>query len=178
MKKILGTVAVLGLASAAFAGGSPLSESEANNTPGTANFIADTFYPFGAVAIDGSLAPGDVDYFSFDLNAGDFVAAAVYDFTPDDGGDNDSLLGVFGPGGVFFDSDDDDGPGLLSAIHLFADSDGIWSIAVSGFGDSDFNGSGHDENFDYKFVFAINPIPEPASLSLLLAGAAFVLRRR
>lgn len=177
MKKLLGTVAVFGLASAAFAGGTPLSESEANNTPGTANFIADTFYPFGAVAIDGSLAPGDVDYFSFDLQAGDFVAAAVYDFTPDSGTDNDSLLGVFGPGGVFFDDDDDDGPGFLSAIHLFADSDGEWSFAVSGFGDDNFDGS-HQETFDYKFVFAINPIPEPASLSLLLAGAAFALRRR
>ena len=175
MKKLIGSVAVLGLTAAAYAQ-FPLSETEANNSPATANFVGAAFYPFGGVAIDGSLSPGDVDYFSFDLAAGDLVGVAVYDFT-DAAFDNDSLLGVFGPGGVFFDSDDDDGIGFLSSYQFEVPSTGTWSFAVSGFGDNNFDGS-HQEEFDYKFSFAINPIPEPASLGLLLAGAAFALRRR
>lgn len=195
MKKLLGIVSVLSLAAAASAASSqPLIEAEGNNTVPTANFVAAAFYPFGGVAIDGALVPGDVDYFSFDLTQGDQVGVAVYDFrsaqgtnpTPPGGtspgtpgvGGLDSLLGVFGPGGVYFGADDDDNIAFLSSYQLNIPTTGRWSFAVSGFGDPNFDGVGHTQNGTYKLAFVINQVPEPASLALLGLGAALLLRRR
>src|SRR5688500_667850 len=95
----------------------PVVELEPNNTPSTANHISPALYPTGAVAIDGVIGPdgalAGIDFFSFDLLAGDFVAVSAFDNTPEVPDDNDPLLGIFNPGGMLFDSDDDDGPGLL-----------------------------------------------------------------
>ena len=175
MKKFIG-LAVLGLAATAFAQ-TPVVESEANNSYATANFIAAALYPTAGVAIDGSLNPGDVDYFSFNLAAGDLVGLSTYDFSGNTSSALDTMIGVFGPGGAFFDFDDDDGIGFLSMYQFQVPTSGTWAFAVTGFGDGDFNGSDHTEEGDYKLGFVINPIPEPATLSLLALGA-LALRRR
>ncbi len=66
--------------------------------------------------------------------------------------------------------DDDDGIGLLSAFSFFVPESGVWSIAVSGFGDDAFDGT-HGESFDYFVAFGVNPVPAPAALALFgLAG--------
>lgn len=176
MKKLIATTAILALSVAAFADPQPLLEWEPNDTVADANFIDEMYYPYGGVAVDGDLAPGDIDFFSVDVGSGWLVTASVFDFTPAEPFDNDSLLGVFAPDGTLVDSDDDDGPGFLSSIHFFTDQPGTWTIAVTGFGDENFIGE-HEEDFGYKLVLGIN-IPEPASLSLLLLGFAGVVRRR
>jgi len=181
MKKatIFGVTAMVvgGLSASALGGIVPLDEVEPNDSIAEAQFIDSSNYPTGAVAIDGSLSPGDVDYYSFDLLAGDLISATVFDFTADPF-DNDSLLGLFDPSGALAETDDDDGIGFLSSIQFEVTETGTWTFAVSGFGDDDFVGD-HGEEFDYKLVFAINPIPAPGALALLgLAGLAGARRRR
>jgi len=159
-----------------------VQEVEPNNTPSTAQVISPALYPTGAVAIDGFIAPdgalNGIDFFAFDLLAGDFVAVSVFDDTPAID-DNDPLLGIFGPDGLLFASDDDSGPGLLPSFSFVVPTSGRWAFAVTGFGDHPtFNGS-HDEAFAYKFVFAINPVPAPSAAAIgALAGAALLRRRR
>jgi hypothetical protein len=185
MKKLLGTMLVLG-AGSAVAWALPLTEMEDNNSLPSANFVAAASYPFGGVAIDGSLTatpggPGDVDYYTFSLEAGDRVAVAVFDFVTDNTtglGGMDTLLGIFAPDGMLFDMDDDDNIGSLSAYQFTVPTTGIWGVAVAGAGDADFDGVGSSVTGDYKLVFAINPTPEPTSLALLALGGVFALRRR
>lgn len=182
--KIVLTTALLVVSAAGVANAQPVNEAEPNDTTGTAQFIPASNFPTGAVTITGTLAPGGgdttpdgIDFYSFDFTSGSLVTGSVFDFTPDIPDDNDSLLGVFAPDGTLFDFDDDDGPGLLSSISFITTSTGRWSFAVSGFGDSDFNGDGHDENFDYAFVVSV-VIPTPGSAALLGLGGLAMLRRR
>ncbi len=176
MRKVLCAFAVAGMfSSAALAGG--LMEIEPNDSFGGAQVLPDDFFePFGAGAVEGFLGADDVDFFKVHLPAGELITASIFDYTPDDGFDNDSILGVFDPAGTLFDFDDDDGPGFLSSIHFFTPEgeEGDWAFAVSGFGDDDFDGS-HGEEFQYRLVLSI---PEPATFGLMLVGAALVARKR
>lgn len=175
-------LALMGAASMA-AAQVPVLEVEPNNAPSTAQLVSPALYPTGAVAIDGLIAPdgalNGVDFFAFDLLAGDFVAVSVFDDTPAIDDDNDPLLGIFDPSGILFDSDDDSGPGLLPSFSFVVPTSGRWAFAVTGFGDDPtYNGS-HQETFNYKFVFAINPVPTPGAAALgAIAGAALLRRRR
>ena len=175
---LIATAGLLVVGGAAQAANLPLMEMEPNDTIDTANFIDSSNLTNGGLAIDGTLGQNDVDFFSFEFQAGDFVTFSVFDFTPEDGFDNDSFLGIFNPDGSLLDTDDDDGPGFLSSYAFFVPADGIYSFAVTGFGDLDFVGD-HEENFDYKVVVGYNPIPGPAAAALFgLAGLAGRRRRR
>ena len=153
------------VASAAVA--DPLVETESNDTPGTANFIDESSYPFGAVAIDGSIDLGDVDVFSFDLTAGDIITVSAFSLTL--GGD--PYIAVLSPDESTYDTQDD-AFGLNPFWGGAVDETGIWYVAVSA------APKAPDSTFDYKLAFAINPIPEPTTLGVLaLAGLGLAFRR-
>jgi hypothetical protein len=101
---------------------------------------------------EGHLSPGVADSWGFAATTGDLITFSIWDFTPDDDGDNDSFGGIKRPDASIADTDDDDGPGFLSILRFGADATGGWTGVVTGFGDSDLDGSGHSEDFDYRVV--------------------------
>jgi hypothetical protein len=105
--------------------------------------------------VDGRLQPGDVDRFSFRLHDGEILTASLWDAAR--GEFNDPLLGVFAPDGSSLPSarSDDDGPGFLPSLALRTDRSGWWTVAVTGFGDDAFDGSGHAQDFDYRLVVGV-----------------------
>jgi hypothetical protein len=122
------------------------------------------------------LLPGDVDYFSMPIAAGAFVTGSTFDFTPVGGPALDTLLGVFDPGGALMGFNDDDGPALLSALAFVAPVSGVYSFAVTGFGDPDFDGTGHSETGVFRLVVSV---PEPAGMTLLVGlGCILASARR
>jgi len=136
----------------------------------------------GFVAV-GALEPGDVDHFDVRLRAGEVLTASLRDA---DGGElHDPVLGVFAPGcrlrspsarcagrnevgprcaidpcpGTLIAEDDDGGPGFLPRLALRAGESGVFRVAVSGFGDDDFDGVGHEESLRYRLVVAVESDP-------------------
>jgi hypothetical protein len=83
-------------------------------------------------------------------DAGNFEESDLY---PDLGSDN-----PFEPFGVFG-----------SAIRALIPEDGVYYLAVSGFGDSDYSGS-HDDEGRYALLVGV-VLPEPGTLLLALIGA-------
>lgn len=167
-------LAITAVALAASTASAALLESEPNNSPATANFIADAVYAStGGFAFDGTISTDDVDFISINLNAGDVVGAAVFD----------SLFSGGDPMIVALDSSlaqvafDDDATGLDPFIRFAATTSGVHYIGVTGFGDSAFIGA-HSEVFSYKLIVGVNRIPEPATLGLLAGAAMLGLRRR
>jgi len=141
-------------------------EVEPNGTLATAQpvvpaqtLLTTAFPPPGSGAlVTGSVAPGDVDYFAFDLAAGQLLTVAVV--TDDEGALADPVVGLFDPTGALVATDDDSGPGFLPALRLVVPTAGTWKVAVSGFGDVHFDGSIHSETFSYRLVLSAAP---PAS---------------
>jgi hypothetical protein len=80
---------------------------------------------------------GDVDFFTIDADAGEFVAIELVR------GQFDSLLGVFDADtGELLAVDDDGGDGLLSRLIVQVESDTRLAFAVSAFPDFEFVGAG------------------------------------
>jgi len=152
-------VLALGICSAV-AVGAPVDEVEPNDTLATAQFIGEEFYPFGAVAISGSMIPNDVDVFSFDVEAGDAVVVNVFSLDPL----GDPVLGIFSPDNTLYQMVDDSF-GLNPVWAGVLPESGIWKVVVSG-NDEDVLG-GHDQSFDYLLSWKI---PEPTSATLLAIG--------
>lgn len=170
MREAMRALFALGICSAV-ALGAPVDEVEPNDTLEDAQFIGEEFYPFGAVAVSGSLIPDDVDVFAFDVDAGDNVVVSVFSLDPL----GDPVLGVFGP------LDDkknpfelvDDSFGLNPVWSGVITESGIWKFAVGG-NDQDVFGS-HGESFDYLLTFKI---PEPTAAALVAIGLLGLTRRR
>ncbi len=79
----------------------------------------------------------DVDFFEFDLDAGEFLAVEVVR------GGIDSVIGIFDADtGDLLALDDDGGDGLLSRLLVQAPEDFHLAVAVSTFPDLDFSGDG------------------------------------
>lgn len=121
---------------------------------------------------DGALVAGDVDYYSFTARAGDIVTVESASLI----GGFDTLLALFSDTATLVFFDDDDSVGVQSALYFLAPYSGTYTIAVSGFGDSDFNGSGHTEEGNYALVVSV---PAPGAAAMLgLAGLIGLRRRR
>lgn len=109
--------------------------------------------------IAASLAPGEVRRHAVFLREGELLTAAVVDAA---GGEyHDPMLGVFAPSDSArpLARDDDGGPGFLPRLALRAAESGWFALAVTGFGDEDFDGGGHGERFRYRLVVAIERDP-------------------
>jgi len=102
---------------------------------------------------EGHLSPGGVGSHGAPTTPGGLTSLAVFDYTPGDGFDNDSYIGVLDSGGGLYDTDDDDGPGFLSHLDYFA-PDSPNTLLVTGFGDTGFIGD-HSEDFDYRAVVTV-----------------------
>lgn len=111
---------------------------------------------------NGNLTPGNLGgSFNFSGRAGDIITASVWDFVPTTSGNQgagglDTLLRLTEPDATSFVDDDSNVP-LLSAVVTTAQSSGTFTATVTGFGDSDFNGSGHIENGPFRLVVTSAP---------------------
>ena len=110
------------------------------------------------LVVRGRLEPGDVDWFAFAARAGDVVTLALEE--PQRGELHDGVLAVFGPGDEAPAAvDDDGGPGFLPRLALPVDETGTWRVAVTGFGDTGFDGGDHEQRFAYRLVVAVATEP-------------------
>src|SRR5512138_1015719 len=146
---LLAAVAVsAGAASAQF-----FTEVELNNTLGTANFVGAFGEPGGSVLIDGTIALGDADWFSFTLsNTASLAVFAGFSSTAG----ADGVMQLVGSDGVVIAFDDDSGVGAMPAMQVDSLAAGTYYVGMSGFGDSFsdsvgttnvFDGLGHQEEF-------------------------------
>lgn len=160
---LLVAVAAVGLAGSANA----LDETEANDTPATANALTTAgtalsaaFPPGGGGALfDGALAPDDVDHVAFDLQVGDLLT--VEGSSDDDGSFGDPAIRLLDPQGTAVAEDDDAGGGFLPAIayRVPVGGAGRYVLAITGFGDAEFDGAAsgasHAETGDYRMVASV-----------------------
>lgn len=182
--------AALVLASAASA--AVFVETEDNDTIANANFVT-TFVPNGgAVAIDGNIDEGDVDW--FEINIADDATLVISTLGSIAGGDA-QLMVVDGTGTDVIGFDDDSGVGFLPALQLVDLDAGTYFFGISAFSDIVFgddpvvndvlfdgleaDGSLTGEVFDYKLSIAVNLVPSPGAVALAgIAGFGALRRRR
>lgn len=180
MKKIASFAAAASLlAFAGVASAGVMDSDPANDVQSGADLVTlvDGVAVFGAELVSGQT--GDVDWFTFNVPANSFVTIAVIPLeiplqSPD------TVLGLFDAGGNQLAFNDDGGGGTLGSAIQFANEGGAadLSIAVSGFFDSNFNGS-HSETGSYIVKISIIPIPTPGAMAIAgLAGLAATRRRR
>ena len=122
-----------------------------------------TAFPGRAKLIRGTLDARDVDAYAFSLASGQLLLAALFETAA--GERNDTVLGVFtGTTPPAVTSDDDAGAGFLSRLALPIASSGTRRIAVTGFGDTNWNGT-HAEApsalvpYDLVVAAVSNPAP-------------------
>lgn len=176
MMKLIRYGSLLVVAAMAAASQAVLFESEPNDNLASADaFTRAAPGPWADLAV-ANLFAGDVDYYSLQLYAGDTVTLSVtaVPFSSS----FDTYMGFFDPSGTLLEADDDDGVALTSSIQRDITVTGVYYIALTGFGDPDFNGSGHTEAANYYLTASVAPVPEPATMTALGLGAIALIRRR
>ena len=163
--------------------------------------MGEIFPIFNNSMVTGTIAPGGVDFFDFDLPT-DVCATCDTHFIKFDtiGSSFDTQLGLFDASGILITFDDDSGAfgGLASVIEIGKDvigtiansggdvpflAAGGYTLAICGFFCDFADGfivstSGTDEFGDYKITVMV---PEPTTLAIFglgLAGLGFFMRRR
>ncbi|MBT8109461.1 MAG: PPC domain-containing protein, partial [Gammaproteobacteria bacterium] len=107
---------------------------EPNNSLGTAAAVTTPFNTApNSMFTEISPAAGDIDFFSFEASAGQYV---IIETTR---GQVDTVLGVFNSAGVLIAANDDFN-GLLSRIEGFVPADDTYTVAVTFCCDYDFDG--------------------------------------
>ncbi|MBO6739843.1 MAG: pre-peptidase C-terminal domain-containing protein [Phycisphaerales bacterium] len=172
------------LAAAGNAQAGTFTESENNNTLGTANGLGLFDVPGGSLIITGSITDNDVDWFEFTLNnTASLAVFAGFAF----GNSPDGVMQIVTSTGDVIAFDDDSGVNLMPSIQIESLSAGTYYLGLSGFGDvgSDSvdtdelaDGLGHSENFDYKLAVGFSVIPAPGSLAIMGLGGLVATRRR
>ena len=108
---------------------------------GGASFL--TAFPDGVKLVRGNIDANDRDAYAVQMTSGQLLLAALFDKSG--GAFLDTALGVFNgttpPAAAL---DDDGAKGFLSRLHYTATSTGLERVAVTGFGDTAFNGT-HQE---------------------------------
>ncbi len=131
----------------------------------------------GAAVGFGTLTAGDVDYFAVTMGAGDVLSAMTTGLQSQS---LDTLLGVLDASGLLLNNDDaggdSRGSNFESSLRFVAPAAGTYYIAVTGYGDSDFNGSGHTEDGAYGLTLSV--VPAPGAAALLGLGMLAAGRRR
>ena len=183
MKYALITTAIAAFSTAASAGAF-FNEVEDNNTIAMANDVGTFDIPGGSVAIDGTIGPGDVDWFSFTLN--NTASLSFFAGFASSGG-ADGIMQVVSSTGDVLAFDDDSGVGFMPAIQLENLNAGTYYIGFSGFGDVDdssvlsdelADGLGHQEDFGYKISVGFTIVPAPGAMALMGMGGILITRRR
>lgn len=186
MKRFIAVLAISIAVSAAQAGSDFGDTDPVNDLPAGADAIGITSVD-SAVTVASLAAGGDVDWYTIDLLPGETLSAIT---TPLEGlpgtlSTPDTLLGVFLPGPVFVNGNDDagsdgiggggTGPTRGSAVRYHALFPTKILLAVSGFPDFAFTGA-HGEFGRYALTVSV--VPEPASLIGLALAGLLVARRR
>ena len=148
---VLALAVLLAVASPATAA---VSEAEGNGSLAAANALT---LAGGGLLVEAQLAAGDVDFYSFPVSDGDFVTLSVIE--AGDGAFHDAQIRLYDASDAVVAQDDDSGPGFLPALRVRvpAGGGGTWKVAVTGFGDADFDGVGHGEDFAYQLVIGAEP---------------------
>ena len=91
------------------------------------------------------------------MSDGDFVTLSVIE--AGEGAFHDAQIRLYDDSDAVVAHDDDAGPGFLPALRMRvpAGGGGTWKVAVTGFGDADFDGVGHSEDLSYQLVIGAEP---------------------
>lgn len=191
-KAVIASAALAFLAGTAH--GAIYVESELNNTPATANFVGLYGPPGDSILIDGTLAPGDVDWFVFTVTGPTTFVASIFSLNNPLA---DSMLILVDAAGGILAFNDDGNPGggspYMSSLAPILLGPGTYYLGVAGYNDlglglggpflpdgiNNATGAPHTQDFDYKLIVGLNITPAPGAAALLgMAGLVASRRRR
>lgn len=168
-------LAIVGLAIVPVAQATVILEIEGNNNAINSNILPDFNAPGDSVLIDGGMTPDDVDFFRITVNGPAQIVASSFGRPNSLSGD--TMLALFDSNGVELVFDDDNGVRSFSSLEAEVPA-GTYFLAITGFGDRNFDGIGHQQNLLYKLIVGANVIPTPGALALAGIGGLMIARRR